>query len=374
MVFHPGLYAAVFSAGLLSFFSPCILPLLPVYIGYFSADEQDGRSPLFRRIVRTLAFVAGVSTVFLSMGIGAGLIGAVFQNSLFLLFCGVMIVLMGLYQMGLFAIPFLERARTMVSPVAPGKGLLGAFALGFFFSFGWTPCIGPILTMVLGVSLEQGSAFTGGVLLLVYVLGFSIPFLLLAVGSQVLLKRIRGLYTYLGALKVAGGILIAAMGVWIIAGQIPTLAHQQEEQALASSNTLSGEAVSLSDWSGKTVYLKFWATWCPVCLSGMKEFDELAEQYADSEEIIVYSVVAPGYRNEMDRQTFEDWAKGQQLSFPILFDEDGALNRQFGIRGYPSSVFLDGEQNVAAVRIGHMHNDEIEQQLTELIKEKEASQ
>lgn len=371
MDLHLGLCATVFSAGMLSFFSPCVLPLLPVYIGYFSSDEHTSQSSLASRIEKNLAFVAGVSTVFFLMGVGAGFAGAVLQSSLFVVFCGVAIVFMGAHQIGLIKIPLLERTKTLSSPIAPGKGLLGAFALGFFFSFGWTPCVGPILAMVLGVSLEQGNALTGGILLLLYAAGFAIPFLLLAVGSQLLLEKIRCLYQHLGKIRIAGGILVVAMGIWMIAGQIPLLTQQPTESAQPESNTFGGEYVSLSDWEGKTVYLKFWATWCPLCLSGMKEFSELAEEYADSEDVVIYSVVAPGYYNEMDLETFTDWATGQALSFPILFDEGGKLNRQYGIQGYPTSVFLDGNQEPVAVHIGHMNNNEIQKQIAELTQKTE---
>lgn len=371
---HPGLWAAVFSAGILSFFSPCILPLLPVYMGYFSPDETAGKASPGSRIGKTIAFVAGVSTVFFMMGAGAGLAGAFVQDGLFVLFCGAIIVLMGIHQMGLIQIPLLQRTKTLSSPIAPGRGVLGAFALGFFFSFGWTPCVGPILAMVLGVSLEQGEPLSGGVLLLLYVAGFAVPFVLLAAGSQLLLKKIRCLYPHLEKVRIAGGILVAAMGIWMIAGQIPLLTQKQTQTAQPSGDSFRFQSASMSDWEGKTVYLKFWATWCPQCLSGMKEFDELAEKYADAEDVVICSVAAPGYRNEMDLETFSAWAEGQALSFPILLDEGGALNRQYGIQGYPTSVFLDGNQEVLVTHIGHMHNDEIEKQLAELTEKTEVAE
>ena len=366
-----GLYASVFLAGILSFFSPCVLPLLPVYLGYFSSDEEKSQVPILRRIIKTLAFVAGVSVVFFTMGVGSGLAGSFIQSSLFILFCGIAIVLMGIYQMGIINIPFLEYTKKISSPIAPGAGLIGAFALGFFFSFGWSPCVGPILAMVLGVSLQNGDAFIGGTLLLLYSAGFAVPFLVIAVGSQIFLNKIRCLYPYLGKIKIAGGILVTVMGIWMIAGQVPIIAQEQKGSIYSESNTLSGETVSLSDWTGKTVYLKFWATWCPLCLGGMNEFNNLYKEYADSENVVIYSVVAPGYRNEMDLESFTAWAEGQKLSFPILFDKDGALNRQYGIQGYPTSVFLDENQEVLSVHIGHMSNDDIEKQITEFTQETE---
>lgn len=370
MELHFGLCATVLLAGLLSFFSPCVLPLLPVYIGYFS-PEEGRQSPSALRVGKTLAFVLGVSTVFFLMGLGAGFAGRFLQSSLFILFCGLIIVLMGLHQAGVIQIPLLERTKALASPIAPGQGLLGAYALGFFFSFGWTPCVGPILATVLGLSLEQGQTLRGGVLLLFYAAGFAVPFVLLSLGSQALLGRLRGLYPQLGKVKVAGGLLVVAMGLWMIAGQVPLLSQNPPESGPV--NTLSGEYVSPADWQGKAVYLKFWATWCPQCLVGLQEFSQLCEEYADSDDVVVYSVVAPGYQGEMDLALFTDWATGQKLTFPILFDEGGALNRQLGIQAYPTSVFLDRDGRVLAIHAGHLHNDIIRTQLDMILQESEES-
>ena len=160
-----------------------------------------------------------------------------------------------------------------------------------------------------------------------------------------------------------------AVGVWMIAGQLMAPVQRPME-----GNTLSGVSVSPSDWAGKPVYLKFWATWCPLCLDGIGEFTELAEEYAGREDVVIYSVVAPGYHNEMDRKTFSDWALGQKLSFPILFDEEGRLGRKFAVRAYPTSVFLDGKGEVASIHIGHMKNSEIRKRLAELTKIMEESE
>ncbi len=369
MEFGLGLLAAVFAAGVLSFFSPCILPLLPVYLGYFSSGEDEARSPLLHRLGKTAAFMVGISVVFFLLGFGSGLAGSFLRSSLFKLFCGILVVLMGLHQTGLIVIPFLDRQRTLSSPIHPGKGLLGAFALGFFFSFGWTPCIGPILSMVLGLSLDGGNGLTGGALLLLYAAGLSIPFLVLAVGSHVLFDKVKSLFPYLDKIKIVGGVLVIAMGIWMIAGQVPALTQASASDSGPKYTVLNGEPVAMSDWDGKTVYLKFWATWCPVCLIGMNEFSQLAEEYADSDDVVICSVVAPGYYNEMEEDQFEDWAAGQALTFPILFDEGGLLNQKYGIQGYPTSVFLNGEQELVGIHVGHMSNDQVRQKLDALTKE-----
>jgi len=366
MELGPGVLISVFAAGALSFFSPCILPMLPVYLGYFSSGEEGARSPLLRRLGKTAAFAAGASTVFFLLGFGSGLAGSFLQSGLFRLLCGALVALMGLHQTGLIVIPLLERQKTLSSPLPPGRGLLGAFALGFFFSFGWTPCVGPILSMVLGLALDGGSGLLGGGLLLLYAAGFAIPFLVLAAGSHVLFEKTRVLLPHLGKIKIIGGILILAMGIWMIAGQVPALARERQEEAGPEYAVLNGDPVSPSDLDGKTVYLKFWATWCPACLAGMDEFAQLAEEYAGSDEVAVCSVAAPGYFNEMDRERFAGWVSGQELTFPILLDEGGQLNRKYGVRGYPTSVFLDGEQEVLETHAGHLNNDEIRRRLDAL--------
>lgn len=376
MEFQAGLAAAAFAAGLLSVFSPCILPLLPIYLGYFTVEESQSRSALVGRVQKTLAFVAGVSTVFVMLGIGAGLAGSVLQSPTFAVVCGVAIVLMGVHQMGLIRIPALERTKTLSTPGKVGKGLPGAYALGFFFSFGWTPCVGPILATVLGVSLQQGDPVGGGILLLFYVAGFAIPFLGLAVAAQLLLEHTRKLYPHLNKVRVVGGMLVVVMGIWMIAGQVPVLSQdtpKAQVQTQVQGNTLSGEQLSLSDWKGKTVYLKFWATWCPACVSGVREFEQLAKEMEGREDVVIYSVVAPGVGGELDQETFTRWANGQGLSIPVLFDEGGQLGRQYGIRGYPTSVFLDENQKVVSVQVGHMENQSIRDQLQRISQGKEAA-
>lgn len=376
MEVQAGLIAAAFAAGLLSVFSPCILPLLPIYLGYFTVEDTSGRTALVGRLQKTLAFVAGVSTVFVMLGIGAGLAGSVLQTPTFAVVCGVAIVLMGVHQMGLIRIPVLERTKRLSTPGKVGKGLPGAYALGFFFSFGWTPCVGPILASILGVSLQQGDPVGGGILLLFYVVGFSIPFLGVAVASQLLLEHTRKLYPHLNKVRMVGGMLVVAMGIWMIAGQVPVRTQEAPKvqvETQAQGNTLSGEQISLSDWKGKTVYLKFWATWCPACVSGLREFQQLAQEMEGREDVVIYSVVDPGVGGELDQETFTRWASGQGLSIPVLFDQGGQLGRQYGIRAYPTSVFLDGDQKVAHIQPGHMENEQIREQLQTISQGKEAA-
>jgi cytochrome c biogenesis protein CcdA len=211
-----GILALVFSAGLLSFLSPCILPLLPVYMGSLTVGEALTRPRAGPTLAKALAFSAGLSSPLFLLGLGASALAGFINTPLFFLACGVIVVLLGIHQTGLFSFPFLQRAWLKNIPVPPGKGLTGVFALGFLFSFGWTPCSGPLLAAILGIATQHGGILGGGVLLLVYSLGIALPFVVLALFSQQLLKRIGRLSPHLGKLRIIGGILVAGMGCWMI--------------------------------------------------------------------------------------------------------------------------------------------------------------
>ncbi len=214
-------FAAVFVAGLLSFLSPCTIPLLPVYFAYLS-KEAAGR-PIRAKgfvdvglVARTLVFVLGLSSAFFLLGFGAGALGALLNGPVFRIAMGVVVILMGLYQTGLIPIPFLSREFKAESQRAAAGGFIGAFVLGFTFSFGWTPCAGPVLATVVGLASQQGGALYGAFLLVVYALGLALPFVLISLASTLLLRAFKKLTPHLGWLRVVGGVLIVAMGVLLL--------------------------------------------------------------------------------------------------------------------------------------------------------------
>ncbi|MFC7678851.1 cytochrome c biogenesis CcdA family protein [Paenibacillus sp. GCM10028914] len=221
--------SSVFVAGLLSFFSPCILPLLPVYISILSTNEQGqaghGRTlgkflvnPYL--VMKTIIFVTGLSTSFILLGFGAGFLGAVINTKWFIVVCGVVVVLLGLHQVGLFKVSFLNREKKVQMNRSGKRDLIGTYLLGFTFSIGWTPCIGPILGAVLGLSASEGQASYGAFLMLIYALGLLIPFLGMAIFSDILLRKVRKINQYMGKLKVAGGIIIIIMGLFLMTNNL----------------------------------------------------------------------------------------------------------------------------------------------------------
>ncbi|WP_244898341.1 cytochrome c biogenesis CcdA family protein [Paenibacillus xylanexedens] len=223
----------VFGAGLLSFFAPCILPLIPVYVSYLSGSMVNGtnqqqpdthsvrlRSTL---VLRTFLFVLGLSLVFVLLGFGSSMVGNLISSPVFIAICGAIVVLFGIYQTGLIRLSWLERERKLSNDQAKRGGYVGAFLLGLTFSFGWTPCIGPVLAAILGIAAGEGSPLYGGFLMFLYTLGLAIPFLILSVFSEYVMKRIRRLYKYMGVIKITSGCILIVMGLLLMTDRLNSL-------------------------------------------------------------------------------------------------------------------------------------------------------
>lgn len=199
----------VYFAGLLSFFSPCIFPLLPVYIGMLSRGGE-------RSILKTLVFVLGLSMSFVLLGFGAGIIGEILMSDTFRIISGILVICFGVIQMDIIKIPLLERTKLMNLEVAEKDGFIGTFFLGFTFSLGWTPCVGPILTSILFISSGGGSPIYGAMMMFIYVLGLATPFVIFSYSYRYLEKKLIGIRKHLNLLKKLGGVLIVGMGILLL--------------------------------------------------------------------------------------------------------------------------------------------------------------
>lgn len=209
-----------FLAGVVSFLSPCVLPLIPGYISMLSGEsievlKADAAGALAGRIfANSVAFVVGFTVVFVALGASATAVGKFLlaQRTLFNIVAGVIIIIFGLHLTGLVKIPFLYRDKRMDAG-APKRGLGGSFLLGFAFAFGWTPCIGPILTGILAVAATRNTVFQGMFLLAIYSAGLAIPFLLTGLGLGQFLKFYGRFRKHLQAVEVASGVLLIGIGV-----------------------------------------------------------------------------------------------------------------------------------------------------------------
>lgn len=392
----------VFIQGILSFFSPCVLPLVPLYISYFSGGakevDEDGtiHYPRSRIMLHTLAFVLGIGITFFLLGFGFTALGRFFSaNQIwFARISGLIMVLFGLYQLGAFGRssrldqerrPPFRLDRLAMSP-------LTAFLMGFFFSFAWTPCVGPVLGSVLLMAGSANTALKGFFFILVYTLGFVLPFLAVGLFTGTVLDFFKKHISVVRYTVKIGGILMILMGIMTLTGFMNglsgyladsgTTAQNSGRQskssdaaydasADASDNTSPTEAGAsgeesditpapdftltdqngtehtLSDYKGKTVFLNFWATWCPPCRSEMPEIQALYEKYGENEgDLIVLAVASPNLGQEGSVSDISDFLSENEYTFPVVMDAYGLYSSIYGIRAYPTTFMIDKDGNV----------------------------
>ena len=393
--------AAVFVQGLLSFFSPCVLPLLPVYIGYLSggtaARGDDGRMRYDRKkvAVNTFFFVLGIGAAFLLLGIGMTAAGRFFGSyrRLFTVAGGVVVILFGLYRLGIFGeVELLDRERRL--PFYTNKmamSPLAALIMGFLFSFAWTPCVGPTLSSVLIMAASSEKA-TGMFLIFVYTLGFTVPFLAVGLFTTTLLDLFRkhgGIVRYTakigGALLVVIGILMITGYIGDISGYFSRISGDAGQQEASDADESVGEQENdggndrmhavdfeltdqygtvhrLSDYTGRTVFLNFWATWCGPCRSEMPDIQSIYEKYAaqDDPDVIILGVAFPGIGGETDEAGIAAFLEENGYTYPVLMDAQGVTMGPYNISAYPTTYMIDKNGDVYGGVIGAMEADDMQ--------------
>lgn len=427
----------VFLQGLLSFFSPCVLPLVPLYVSYLAGGAQkvdeDGNVhyPRKKILVNTLFFVIGISFTFFLLGFGFTAMGRFFTDNRawFARISGIIMILFGLYQLGLFGrsgaierehrLPF-RLDRFTMNPLV-------ALLLGFTFSFAWTPCVGPTLASVLLMASSSATSGRGFLLVGVYTLGFVLPFLAVGLFTGAVLdffRRKRNVVRY--TVKI-GAVLLILMGIMTLTGfmngitgylssispggtaavqeetsgdsvpeedsdEAPVDAETQDAAATTSAAESAaaeesseadagqdvipamdftlmdqyGETHTFSDYKGKTVFLNFWATWCPPCKSEMPDIQALYEKYGENEgDLIVLGVANPKtdeMPNNQDGTVEEvtDYLEENGLTFPVVMDTTGELFYWYGISAFPTTFMIDANGNVYGYVSGALTADMME--------------
>src|SRR6202158_4005697 len=211
---------AAFLAGLVSFLSPCVLPLVPGYVSLISGvgveQLKTQESQLLRKVMlNSIAFILGFSVVFITLGAVATEVSQMLARyrSIFAQVAGVVIILVDLHLTGVFKVKALYTDARLHS-VKGGSTAWGAFVIGFAFAFGWTPCVGPVLTVILTFAAAQDSITKGVMLLAIYSMGLAVPFLLTALGVERFLKFYSRFRSHMHALAVASGGAVRVCGVW----------------------------------------------------------------------------------------------------------------------------------------------------------------
>lgn len=231
-------FAAVFLAGIISFLSPCVLPLVPAYLTYMTGTSleelaDDRRSAHLTRflLLQSVAFVIGIALVFVLLGATATQLSLVLRQyaSILSIVAGIAIIIMGLHFLGVFRWSFLYRQARMDGPKA-STGPGGALAMGLAFGFAWTPCIGPILGAVLAVAASRNTVGQGAALLLVYALGMGVPFILAALAVGPFTRFLGKFRQHMKTMERATGALLVATGTAFLLGWHTIFANWMLEQ------------------------------------------------------------------------------------------------------------------------------------------------
>ncbi len=227
-------YLGALIGGLLSFLSPCVLPLVPPYLCYLggtsleelTADGAIDRNLTRRVVITAIVFVLGFTTVFVTLGATASAMGGFITDHAGVLskIAGAIIVVFGLHFIGLFKIGLLYREARFHIDKRPA-GLIGAYLIGLAFAFGWTPCVGPVLAAILTLAADQQSVASGAMLLGVYSLGLGVPFIAAAFAARPFLGFMRRFRAHMRKVEIAMGVLLIVTGVMIFTGSFTDLGY-----------------------------------------------------------------------------------------------------------------------------------------------------
>ncbi len=434
----------VFFQGLISFFSPCVLPLIPLYIGYLSGGTgsrgEDGRIYYKRSkvMLHTLFFVIGVSFAFFLLGLGFSAMGNFFNKNqlMFARVGGIIVVLFGLYQLGVFGtstmlgkerrLPF-KLDTVAMSPIT-------ALIMGFTFSFAWTPCVGPALASVLLMAASASTKAMAFILIGVYTAGFVLPFLAVGLFTTSLLEFFKSHMNVVKYTVRVGGILMVFMGILMFTGKMNAVTgylskltppsgteyntgvgstEESTEEASneakstedttenasrpggdetaagetvgdsgsAAGETASGETAAdepvlmpaidftltdqfgnthtLSDYKGKTVFLNFWATWCPPCRAEMPDIQKLYDTYdtEGDDALIVLGIAAPNMGSEKSEEGIKEFLSENGYTYPVVMDTTGEIFTAYGIYSFPTTFMIDRDGNVFGYASGQLSED-----------------
>jgi cytochrome c-type biogenesis protein len=216
----------VFAEGIASFLSPCLLPLLPVYLGYLSGEVTEGRSNKRALVINSLIFCLGFSIVFILMGVTASSIGRFLNQYKHILskIAAVVIILFGLFHMGIIKPGFLYREKRFNIRFRKND-FINSVIFGAAFALGWTPCIGPILGSVLFLAGSSESAAYGAYLLFIYALGLSIPFVITSILVEVISSRLKSIQKYSRVINIVSGLILIILGIALYTGWIQKIAY-----------------------------------------------------------------------------------------------------------------------------------------------------
>lgn len=363
----------LFLEGLLSFFSPCVLPLVPLYIGYLTSDaktvDEEGNVTYKRGRVMALtaAFVLGICMVFVIAGLASDVLRRFFLSHeyMFQIIGGIVLLLFGLVCMDVIQIPLLSSTHMKQMDVTGKMSLLKAWLMGFLFSFAWSPCVGPMLGQAIVLAADSESKLTGWMYIGSYGLGFILIFILLGLFTREileLLKKYRGVVKYTGLIA---GLVVVLAGFWMLyqgfssvsslTSTSTEISNETESKEESDTDTdtdsdtvtvddldialkdINGNVISMKDYEGKIVILDFFGTWCYYCNEELPHLKSLQESRDDVKIILV---AAPGVNGEGDAAYVEEYLAKAGYSFTVVYDTELTATYAYGVSGYPTTYIV----------------------------------
>jgi cytochrome c-type biogenesis protein len=365
--------SGIFLEGILSFFSPCVLPLIPLYMSYLAGEhkhtDEDGITHYEKAKVflSTFFFVLGICLTFFLLCLSLNFLKDLLDRygQIISIIGGTLLVIFGLHECGLIHIDVLNREWRPGFKVGLEKmNFLKAFLLGFVFSLGWSPCIGPLLANAL---LMAATSSAGYLYIVVYGLGLIVPFLITGLFTEKVLDFIGRNKKIMRYVMILAGVILILFGVYMI--------HDASRQIMAMKDLASGSSesrtedigaylidhefedvqgnrVRLSDYKGKYLMLNFTTTWCTYCKMEIPEYQE----FAKNEEVECYYVIAP-VNERNGRADIDAFVKENDLQLPVIIDADNVLFYYCGVNSYPTTYIIDPEGHFICYANGAMSLD-----------------
>ena len=382
---------ALFVEGVMTFFSPCVLPIIPLYVAYLTnwATNQnkvgETKVSYLKFLLLTLAFMAGVSVIFFVLGFSSSFLSKwLTRYSLVLEYVAAfVIILLALYYLGVINVPWFNQNHKLGMKLDMNKGgYVSAFLLGFLFSFGWTPCIGPMLGSVFSLSLTGGSQGDAFLYVMAYALGFMFMFALLGIASKWVLSLLEKAKNVMPKIILVSGLVMLSMGGYVFyQASVKTVALQENqatigettqtapEENLSEPTVLTmedinftledkdGNEVSLTDYKGKKTLVMFFGTWCGYCRMEIPELQEYANTHDDLN-ILLVSHPDSGINDET-KAVVDAFMEENNYTLDYVYDVGGAVSTYFTQGSFPSNFFFNSDGTLLGQLPGAMTQDQM---------------
>ena len=372
---------AIFLEGIISFFSPCVIPLIPLYMGYLATNakeiDENGNVTYKKKVVLiyTLFFILGISMSFFILGLSFTGLGLFFKDNrkIFLEIGGIIIVILGLFQLGIIKVDFLNKEKKLKINFNPNKmSKKTAFLMGFLFSLAWTPCVGPALSSTLIMASTASTALIGNIFVLVYAIGFLLPFIILGLFTTKVLNIIKRKQNILNYIVKIGAIIIIVMGMFVSYTGF-TMEPTKDKKTVKSTGKVElatpinftlkdqeGNTHTLDDYIGKTIVLHFYAIDCFSCLDELPHIEKIYNDYNQNKDDVIILGIANTSRNPKD--DIIKFLNKNNYTFTSLMAKNKLFDKYY-ITTYPNTYIINSNGNIAFVTFGSMTYEDLKEEI-----------